>query len=180
VLAAVRRGHGEGRGEHLQWWAPLVSVSFAMQQSASGPMDSQQTDSKGKEDSRGETEGRERQEGILSLLSRRLILSCSSGPNLPPPFVCCNWATQNRKCVFREFCCFAQFGPWAFSYYWVARLLRGLCCSCFLVSVRLFFAHTMRGLIILSVQSSYGLFVSLCHFRDNSCCIIFHFPYFFN
>jgi hypothetical protein len=150
VLAAVRRGHGEGRGEHLQWWAPLVSVSFAMQQSASGPMDSQQTDSKGKEDSRGETEGRERQEGILSLLSRRLILSCLSGPNLPPPFVCCNWATQNCKCVFREFCCFAKFGPWAFSYYWVARLLRGALVFLFSCVRSSVFAHTMRGLVTVS------------------------------
>ena len=122
-----------------------------MQQSASGPMDSQQTDSKGKEDSRGEAEGRERQEGILSLLSRRLFLSCSSLTSLPrlsaviePP--------KTANAFSGSFALSPNLGHelspiigWLDCY-----SLRGLCCSCFLVSVRLFFAHTMRGLITVS------------------------------
>jgi hypothetical protein len=178
VLAAVRRGHGEGRGEHLQWWAPLVSVSFAMQQSASGPMDSQQTDSKGKEDSRGETEGRERQEGILSLLSRRLILSCSSLTSLPrlsaviePP--------KTANAFSGSFAVSPNLGHELSPIIGWQDCYGGLWCSCFLVSVRLFL-HTQWEDSLLSVQSSYGLFVSLCHFRDNSWCVTFHFPYFFN
>ena len=95
-------------------------------------------------------------------------------PNLPPPFFCCHGATQNCKCVFRRFCRFAKFGSWAFAYFCVAKLLRGLCSSCFVVSIHLFYA-SMRlshdpwsSLSVLLLE-----FVPACHRFINRTPVVF-------
>jgi hypothetical protein len=179
LLSAIRRRHSERRGEHLRWCAPLSF--FLEQQSASNPSENRRTpttDSKERRLQEAKRRGERDKGDFVSppLSSPYFVLLV---PNLPPPFFCCHGATQKCRCVSRRFCRFPNFGSWAFAYFCVAKLLRGLCSSCFVVSIHLFLG---KACVCLFMTHDHDCrychcteFVPACHRFINRILVVFVF-----
>jgi hypothetical protein len=118
MLSAVRRRHRERRGEHLQSMVPTTALYLPQStiKSASNPNEKrrrvpqQQQVEKGRRPQERRNGGERETRGILSPVSRRPVLSCSSLTSLLRFAVAMEPATQSSNGVAREFCCFAKFG----------------------------------------------------------------------
>jgi hypothetical protein len=108
----------KGEANIFNQWCPLLLYIFlnATIKSASNPNEKrrrvpqQQQVEKGRRPQERRNGGERETRGILSPVSRRPVLSCSSLTSLLRFAVAMEPATQSSNGVAREFCCFAKFG----------------------------------------------------------------------